>query len=620
MGANFIKVNGQLFPIGGGGGTSGVSSVNGRTGAVTLSKADVDLNNVPNVTTDNQTPTVTEASTRTNIASGDTLKTIIGKIKKFFTDLKTVAFTGSYDDLSDTPTIPTVGNGTLTIQRNGTTLKSFSANQSGDDTVNITVPTTASEVNAIKFDGDLRDLGNNTPASATKTYFDNNVANNKIEGAYNSAGNEYSILFGRGASAQYGNILKWGYADKYLYILRKQSNAWKSDDWEKIDAGNADTVNGHTVNKDVPSDAKFTDTTYSLATTSADGLMSSADKIKVETISTKYGSNDLTEATLANDDKVPFYDTSEGAKRNSTWSNIKAKLKTYFDDIYPSKNSLARVATTGYYSDLHNTPSSLPASDVYAWAKAATKPTYTPSEVGLGNVPNVTTNNQTPTFTQASSRVNIASGETLATILGKIMKWYADLKTVAFSGSSSDINFDSNTSIYEHFLNFFHQNQGVYDTSLSIGYDGIEMQGEDVFELRSYGVRWNNKYKSWNDIIVGGGGGLSPTVLWTNPSPTSSFASQTVALSQALSNFTYYMVIFKSTNGGSRYNSTGLLPVGLRGHCNLASDCNYTRPFDFSSDYTGIVFDNCKKFGTYGSGTQTNSNNNCTPYQIIGFK
>lgn len=47
--------------------------------------------------------TFTEASTRANIDSGDTFSTILGKIKKFFTDLKTVAFTGSYNDLSNKP-------------------------------------------------------------------------------------------------------------------------------------------------------------------------------------------------------------------------------------------------------------------------------------------------------------------------------------------------------------------------------------------------------------------------------------------------------------------------------------------------------------------------------------
>ena len=51
-------------------------------------------------------PTFTEASTRANIESGESLATILGKIKKFFTDLKTVAFTGSYSDLTNTPNLP----------------------------------------------------------------------------------------------------------------------------------------------------------------------------------------------------------------------------------------------------------------------------------------------------------------------------------------------------------------------------------------------------------------------------------------------------------------------------------------------------------------------------------
>ena len=83
-------------------------------------------------------PTFTEASTRANIASGETFATILGKIKKYFTDLKSVAFSGSYTDLSDKPTIPTVNDGTLTIQQDGTTLGTFTANQSGNTTVNIT--------------------------------------------------------------------------------------------------------------------------------------------------------------------------------------------------------------------------------------------------------------------------------------------------------------------------------------------------------------------------------------------------------------------------------------------------------------------------------------------------
>lgn len=42
--------------------------------------------------------------------------------------------------------IPTVNNGTLTIQKNGTSVATFSANQSGNATANITVPTKTSEL------------------------------------------------------------------------------------------------------------------------------------------------------------------------------------------------------------------------------------------------------------------------------------------------------------------------------------------------------------------------------------------------------------------------------------------------------------------------------------------
>ena len=46
--------------------------------------------------------------------------------------------------------------------------------------------------------------------------------------------------------------------------------------------GNADTVNNHTVKSDVPENAVFTDTTYSDATQTEDGLMSAADKAKLD--------------------------------------------------------------------------------------------------------------------------------------------------------------------------------------------------------------------------------------------------------------------------------------------------------------------------------------------------
>ena len=69
-------------------------------------------------------PTFTEASTRANIASGESFSTILGKIKKFFTDLKTVAFTGAYSDLSGQPDLTNVAYKNVNNQ--------FSANQTID--------------------------------------------------------------------------------------------------------------------------------------------------------------------------------------------------------------------------------------------------------------------------------------------------------------------------------------------------------------------------------------------------------------------------------------------------------------------------------------------------------
>ena len=51
-----------------------------------------------------------------------------------------------YSILTGTPTIPTVNNGTLTIQKNGTNVQTFTANQSSNVTANITVPVNFSDL------------------------------------------------------------------------------------------------------------------------------------------------------------------------------------------------------------------------------------------------------------------------------------------------------------------------------------------------------------------------------------------------------------------------------------------------------------------------------------------
>lgn len=95
-----------------------ISHIGSKSNPHSVTKSQVGLDNVPNVATNDQQPTFAESGTRSNIVSGETLSTLFGKIKKFFADLKTVAFTGSYTDLSNKPTSMQNPN-SLTLTMNG---------------------------------------------------------------------------------------------------------------------------------------------------------------------------------------------------------------------------------------------------------------------------------------------------------------------------------------------------------------------------------------------------------------------------------------------------------------------------------------------------------------------
>ena len=71
------------------------------------------------------------------------------------------------------------------------------------------------------------------------------------------------------------------------------------------------------------------------------------------------------------------YATSAGSANAVAWGSVTGKPSTYT----PSSHTHTKSQITDF-------PSSLPASDVYSWAKAASKPSYSKSEVGLGNVDN----------------------------------------------------------------------------------------------------------------------------------------------------------------------------------------------------------------------------------------
>lgn len=152
--------------------------------------------------------------------------------------------------------------------------------------------------------------------------------------------------------------------------------------------------------------------TYSDATTSTFQVYNGADG---------NGAGDMLATT---------YDTNADGKVNSAdsadavpWSGVTGKPASFPPDAH----------THAQYVDSADPRLSdaRPASDVSAWAKAATKPSYTKTEVGLGNVDNTTDLNK-PISTATQTALNakqdtLVSGTSIKTVNGNSLLGAGDL-------------------------------------------------------------------------------------------------------------------------------------------------------------------------------------------------
>lgn len=73
-----------------------------------------------------------EAATRENIASGDKLSVVLGKIKKWYSDLKKVAFTGKFEDLVEKPGVVTKTENGLVQKGDGQANKVWKTDANGN--------------------------------------------------------------------------------------------------------------------------------------------------------------------------------------------------------------------------------------------------------------------------------------------------------------------------------------------------------------------------------------------------------------------------------------------------------------------------------------------------------
>lgn len=103
----------------------------------------------------------TQADERKNIESKEALPVLFGKIAKWLADLKKVAFSGNYNDLSNKPTIPTVVNNNTTTEA-GYGLDARQANPNVEGSLAKQISTLNSSLkNTIGDDGSILSTLNN---------------------------------------------------------------------------------------------------------------------------------------------------------------------------------------------------------------------------------------------------------------------------------------------------------------------------------------------------------------------------------------------------------------------------------------------------------------------------
>ena len=127
-------------------------------------------------------------------------------------------------------------------------------------------------------------------------------------------------------------------------------------------------------------------TVYGNATASAAGLMSAADKAKLDGVAA--GSNHVTvDAALSADSTNPVQNKVIKSALDGKSNTGHTHDDRYYteSEINTKLNAKANSSHTHTKAQITDFPTSMPASDVYAWAKAASKPSYTISEVS-GNL------------------------------------------------------------------------------------------------------------------------------------------------------------------------------------------------------------------------------------------
>lgn len=335
-------------------------------------KSDVGLGNVPNVATNDQTPSYTEATSLAKLSSGEKLSVAFSKISKAITDLishigdsvkhitssERIAWNSAYTHSTSTHAPSNAQANVIEIVKvNGSALTPSSK------AVNVTVPT---KVSQLTNDSGYKTTDNNTTYSLSKSGStitltgsdgsktsvsdsDTNttypIAYKTIDGSFitkyrtqtkgNTANGDYISTIRTEASGvnyapQFGSGLAWGRGDThgYLYTAYPFAEAY-------LGGGNADTLNW--VKR-----IQFTDGTGASGTWGINitGTATNATKVNNHTV----------EANVPANAKFTDTNTWRGIQNNLTSTSTTDSLSAFMGKQL--KSMIDTLITTGYHDTM----------------------------------------------------------------------------------------------------------------------------------------------------------------------------------------------------------------------------------------------------------------------------
>lgn len=282
--------------------------------------------------------------------------------------LATVATSGSYNDLSNKPTI---GNATLTIQRNGTNVQTFTANATSNKTANITVPTKTSDLTNDSGFLTSTNYATSTTGGVVKVGSGLEITN----GVLSATGG------GTADAVEWDNVLNKptfatvATSGSYNDLSNKPTIPTVNDATLTI-TQNGTSVGTFTANASSNKTIALTDTTYSNATTSAAGLMSSADKTKLNGIATGAEVNVQSDWSVTDSSSDAFIKNKPTIPtvNNGTLTIQKNGTNVQTFTANQSSNATANITVPTKTSELTNDSNFVTSSGTVAKANELTTP------------------------------------------------------------------------------------------------------------------------------------------------------------------------------------------------------------------------------------------------------